>query len=94
MIIPISGAHPVPLRLRGITTGGHRVGQGRRQPASAASATLDAPEPYGTITVAMGDAPVLRCVTPTAVIFTLNQDRWCISGLDGGLVLLLRRRSS
>ncbi len=72
--IPIPGAHPVPHRPRGITTGGRRASQGRRQPASAASATLDAPAPSGTITVAMGDARVLRCVKPTAVIFTLSQD--------------------
>jgi len=72
--ILISGAHPVPHRPRGLSPGGRRAGQGRRQPVSAASATLDAPEPTGTITAAMRDARVLRCVTPTAVIFTLNQD--------------------
>ena len=74
MTILIAGAHPVPHRPRNLSTGGRRASQGRRQPASAASPTLDAPEASGTINAAMGDARVLRCVTPTAVIFTLNQD--------------------
>ena len=33
------------------------------------------PAPYGIIIAAMGDVRVLRSATPTAVIFTLNQDR-------------------
>ena len=32
------------------------------------------PAPYGIIIAAMGDVRVLRSATPTAVIFTLNQD--------------------
>jgi hypothetical protein len=79
MSILISGAHPVPHRPRDTSTGGRRAGQGRRQPPSAASVTLDAPEPSGTLIAAMGDARGLRSATPTAVIFTMNQDtrrRW------------------
>jgi hypothetical protein len=74
MSILISGAHPVPHRPRDTSTGGRRAGQGRRQPPSAASVTLDAPEPSGTLIAAMGDARGLRSATPTAVIFTMNQD--------------------
>ena len=73
-IILISGAHPVPHRPRPWPAGARRAGQGRRQPASGASVTLDAPEHVGTIIAAMGDIRDLRSTTPTAVTFTLNQD--------------------
>jgi hypothetical protein len=75
MIIPISETNPAPHRPRDLRPGGRKAGQGRRQPASAASATLDPPKLCGTLTAAMGAARVLRSVIPTAVIFTLNQDR-------------------
>jgi hypothetical protein len=72
--ILIFGAHPAaPHRPQHLNPAGGRAGQGRRRPASAASGTLDAAEP-GTIVEAMGDVRILRSATPTAVIFTLNQD--------------------
>lgn len=70
----LSGAQPALPRPHSLRTGARRAGQGRREPASAASGTLDAPKPPGTLVTAMGDVPILRSATPTAVIFTLNQD--------------------
>jgi hypothetical protein len=72
--IPISGVHPAPHRPHPLSPGRRGAGQGRRPPASAASGTLDAPESSGIIIGTMGDLRVLRSITPTAVIFTLNQD--------------------
>ena len=72
--IPISGAHPAPPRPQLLALGGRGASQGRRQPASAASGTLDAPVFSEIIIGAMGDLRILRSPTPTAVIFTLNQN--------------------
>ena len=74
--IPISGAHPALHRPHLRALGGRRAGQGRPQPASAASlTTLDAPALSEIIIGAMGDLRILRSPTPTAVIFTLNQNK-------------------
>ena len=40
------------------------------------------PAPYGIIIAAMGDVRVPRSATPTAVIFTLNQDSGGIVRVD------------
>src|SRR5262245_30161644 len=72
--IPISGAHPAPHRPQYLSLGGCGAGQRRRQPASAASGTLDAPALSEIIIGAMGDLRILRSATPPAVTFTLNQN--------------------
>ena len=72
--IPISGFYPAPYRPHDLSLGGRWAGQDLRQPTSAASVTLAAPEPPGTIIEGDGDVRIL-CSAPTAVIFTLNQDR-------------------
>jgi hypothetical protein len=71
---PISAAQPALHRPHHLRSGGRRAGQGRRQPASAASVTLDAPKLAGTFGGAMGSTRILCSDIPTAVIFTLNQD--------------------
>jgi hypothetical protein len=72
---PISGAQPAPIARTICAPGGRRARQGRRQPASAARLTLDAPKPAGTIGAAMRSSRILCSDTPTTVIFTLNQDK-------------------
>jgi hypothetical protein len=70
------GAHPDAHRPQAQRTGGCRAGQGRRQPASAASVPLDVlASPPVPSSRRWADARFLpKHHTPTAVLFTLDQD--------------------